>query len=180
MSEITLVKTTDSDLLPQDAEAMTRILFGGYVDGMAEQDKTAWKRFWGRFKKIGAGELVKVSFKLERNSKFHRKFFALLNVGYEAWDPGRKHKTYKGDPVAKDFDQFREDVTILAGFYEQTFDLDGNMKLKAKSISFASMDQDEFEKVYSAVADVLLEKVLVNYKGRDELNEVVDRVLRFL
>jgi hypothetical protein len=180
MSEIILVKKTDADLPPQDAEAMTRILFGDYIDGMGKDNQTVWKRFWGRVKKAEAGELIKVSFILERNSKFHRKFFALLNVGFDAWDPGRKHKTYKGDPVAKDFDQFREDVTILAGFYEQTFDLDGNMKLKAKSISFASMDQAQFEMVYSAVADVLLEKVLVNYKDRDELDEVVDRILRFL
>jgi hypothetical protein len=180
MSEILLVKTTDSDLLPEDAAAMNRVLFGGYVDGMGDKDKASWKRFWGRIRKTCAGEVVKVSFKLERNGKFHRKFFALLNVGFEAWDPGRKHKTYQGVPVAKSFERFRKEVTILAGYYEQTFDLDGNMTLDAQSISFASMSQEEFEELYSAVVNVLLDKVLSNYRDREELDEVVNKVMGFV
>jgi hypothetical protein len=179
MADITLVKTTDADLPEAERNAMSRILFGQYLDGMSPDDKAAWKRFWSRIKRLGPGELVKVSLKIERNGKFHRKFFALLNVGYDAWEPGRTHKSYKGMPVAKNFEQFREDVTIMAGFYEQTFDLHGRMVLKAKSISFASMGQDEFEKVYSAVADVLLQKVLTTYSRKD-LDEVVEKVLRFL
>jgi hypothetical protein len=180
MAEIVLVKTTDAQLPEAERAAMERVMFGGYIDGMGPDDKTAWKRFWGRFKKLDAGELVKVSFKVERNGPLHRKFFALLNVGFEAWEPQRKHKQHKGIPVAKNFEQFREDVTILAGYFEQTFDLRGHMKLKAKSISWASMGQEEFEGLYSAVADVLLAKVLVTYKGRDELDEVIEKVLRFL
>jgi hypothetical protein len=179
MSEITLVKTTDAELPEDERRAMMRVLFGEYLDGMSEDDKTAWKKFWSRVKRLEAGELVKVSFKIERNGKFHRKFFAMLNVGYEAWDPGRTHKTHKGMPVQKNFEQFREDVTILAGFYEQTFDLQGNLKLKAKSISWASMGQVEFENLYSAVADVLLQKVLTKY-SRADLDEVVEKMLRFL
>lgn len=179
MADITLVKTTDAELPEDERRAMMRVLFGEYLDGMSEDDKTAWKKFWSRVKRLEAGELVKVSFKIERNGKFHRKFFAMLNVGYEAWDPGRTHKTHKGMPVQKNFEQFREDVTILAGFYEQTFDLQGRLVLKAKSISFANMEQAEFERVYSAVADVLLNHVLTNYT-RSDLDEVVEKVLRFL
>ncbi len=115
-----------------------------------------------------------------RNPKFHRKFFALLNLGFEAWEPGRKHKTHKGIPVSKNFEQFREDITILAGFYEQTFDLHGRLKLKAKSISFAKMEEPEFEQLYSAVADVLLEHVLTKYAGREELDSVVNQLMGFL
>jgi phenylpropionate dioxygenase-like ring-hydroxylating dioxygenase large terminal subunit len=179
MADITLVKTTDAELPEDERRAMMRVLFGEYLDGMSEDDKTAWKKFWNRVKRLEAGELVKVSFKIERNGKFHRKFFAMLNVGFEAWDPGRTHKTHKGMPVQKNFEQFREDVTILAGFYEQTFDLQGRLVLKAKSISFANMEQAEFERVYSAVADVLLNHVLTNYT-RADLDEVVEKVLRFL
>jgi hypothetical protein len=179
MPDITLVKTTDIELSEADRQALMRLLFGGYLDGMSQDDKTGWKRMWSRIKNLAAGELVKVSFKIERNGPFHRKFFALLNVGYEAWDPGRTHKTHKGMAVQKNFEQFREDVTILAGFYEQTFDLQGNLKLKAKSISWASMGQVEFENLYSAVADVLLQKVLTKY-SRADLDEVVEKVLRFL
>lgn len=33
--------------------------------------------------------------------------------------------------------------------------------------------------MYSAVADELLNRVLTAYKGREELDEVVDRIMRF-
>lgn len=123
--------------------------------------------------------MLRIEMVIPRNAKFHRKYFALLNVGFDAWEPPRQRKTYKGIPVQKNFEQFREDITIAAGFYERTFDLKGRMKLKAKSIAFAKMDDAEFEKVYSAVADVLLEQVLTTYAGRDELDEIVEKVMRF-
>jgi hypothetical protein len=111
---------------------------------------------------LEVGECVRVAYVVPRNAKFHRKFFAMLNVGFDAWDPMRERKrnTYKGVVIAKNFEQFREDVTILAGYRECYFDLDGRMRVKAKSISFANMEQDEFERLYSAVADVLLELFL--------------------
>ena len=89
-------------------------------------------------------------------------------------------KTYKGREVSKNFERFRKDVLILAGFYDQTFDLRGNMKLEAQSISFSSMDDAEFERVYSAVADVILEHVLDDYSGREEFDRVVEQMMGFL
>jgi hypothetical protein len=179
MTDITLVKRTDLQL--NDAQRATlRLALFEMIDGLGEADQKSWRRFWNWITRAGTGEMVVIKTILKRNSKFHRKFFALLNVGYEAWDPGRKHKTYKGVPVAKNFEQFREDVTILAGYFEQTFGISGEMKLKARSISFAKMEQPEFEALYSAVADVLLEHVLVSYSNRAALDDVVNRVMEFL
>ena len=114
-----------------------------------------------------------------RNGKFHRKYFALLNLGFDSWEPDRKHKSYKGREVAKNFERFREDITILAGYYFQTFDLQGRMVLKAQSISFANMDDVEFERLYSAVVDVLLREVCKNYKNRAEIDRVVNELVGF-
>jgi hypothetical protein len=150
----------------------------GKLRGISEKDDRAWKKFKGLVPGLGDGEIVKVSYSLPRNPLFHRKFFAMLNVGFDHWEPARKKKTYKGMPIEKNFDQFRSDVTILAGYYEQTFDLKGRMKLKAKSISFAKMDQEAFEGLYSAVANVLLKMVLTNY-SRDDLDQVVEKLLQF-
>lgn len=179
MSEIVLVRQAGAQIPEADAEAVRRVLFGT-VDGLGEKGKKQWRRFWNTVMRMEPGETIEVKTVQKRNGRFHRKFFALLNVGYEAWDPGRKHKTHKGLPVGKNFEQFREDVTILAGYYEQTFGIDGAMKLKAKSISFANMEQPEFEELYSAVADVLLEHVLSNYANRAQLDEVVNKVMGFL
>lgn len=157
-------------------EGARHLLFQSFA-GFGEENGKAWKRLWKRLFNLEVGELVEVDFVVPRNPLFHRKFFALLNVGFDAWQPTLTHE---GKTVEKDFDQFREDVTILAGHYIQTWTLDGEMRLRAKSISFRSMDQDEFEKVYSSVADVMLSRVLTTYRDRQELDNVVDRVMRFL
>lgn len=124
--------------------------------------------------KTGAG--VTVEIKRHRNPAFHRKFFALLNLAFDAWEP--TVATYKGEPVGKNFDQFRNDVTVLAGHYEMAVNLRGETRLTAKSISFGNMKQDDFEALYSATVNVILAKILTNYT-RDDLDNVVEQVLRF-
>jgi len=152
----------------------------GKIDGFLEADKLAYKRFKARLKNLEVGELITFDVKLMRNSKYHRKFFLMLQVGFDAWEPARKNKTYKGMAVQKNFERFRKDVVIAAGHYEQTFNLKGEMELEAKSISFRRMEQPEFEEVYNSVLDVLLQEVLITYKGRDEVNEVVEQMMRFI
>lgn len=152
----------------------------GKLRGMSERDQAAYARFKSRLNDAEPGEVIEIEAKLPRNSKFHRKFFALLNLGFDHWDSGRKHKSHKGMPVTKQFESFREDVLILSGLFDQTFDLNGNMKLTAKSISFANMEEPEFNQVYSAVLDVLLNKVFIAYKDRNEVNEIVEKIMRFV
>jgi hypothetical protein len=149
------------------------------LDGMGNDDKRAWRRFWHRVKGMEAGEVIEIEMTFPRNPKFHRKFFALLNVGFDAWQPNRKRKSYKGKAMQKNFEQFREDVTILAGWYEQTFNIRGEMVLRAKSVSFTKMDDAEFEKLYSAIIDVLLRDVCANYKTHEEIERVVDNIIAF-
>ena len=163
MSEMTLVKLPD-----------------GGLQGLSNLDKIAYAKFKARLKNLEPGELCEITTKLPRNGKFHRKFFMMLTIGFDYWFTGSKQKTYKGQAVTKNFDYFRDDVLILAGHYEQTFGIDGKLKLIAKSISFASMDQPEFEVIYNSVLDVLLGKVLITYKNRDEFNDVVEQMMRFI
>lgn len=122
------------------------------------------------------GDVIRADFKKMRNPKFHKKFFALLNIGFDAWEP--EETDSKHGPVEKNFDQFREDVTILAGYYEQHVRLDGSIRTVAKSISFGNMDEIEFGKLYNAVINVLLKRVLKNYT-REDVDEVIDRILGF-
>lgn len=178
MSDITITRTNVA--LPTDAElqAVRTVLFE-CIKGTTEQENKAWRRWWKRVINFDPGEISFLKFIVPRNGKFHRKFFALLQVGFETWDPKRTRKSYKGMAVEKNFEQFREDITILAGFYEQTFNLKGEMRLRAKSISFANMQDDEFETLYQSVVTVLLREVCTMYSGRDELDEVVNRVMEF-
>lgn len=130
--------------------------------------------------KIPAGALVRVSLSQVRNPKFHRKFFALLGYAYGMWRDMQPPREYKGNPVVTSFERFREEVTILAGHCEPVWNIRGEMRLQAKSISFAKMDDDAFERFYSTMIDVLLQKVLHNDRLTPEkMRAYVDQVLAF-
>jgi hypothetical protein len=126
--------------------------------------------------KLKKGQVVYAKWTKKRNSLFHRKFFALLGIGFDSWEPEKIDSKW-GAPQ-KNFDRFRRDVTIKAGYYEPVYDLNGDLRLEAKSISFGKMGQDEFEKLYSNVINVFLGKILKNYK-KDDLEKVVQDILNF-
>ena len=179
MSKVTLIRTADAFPAESILEQVRRFLFGLF-DGWSRTDKQGWRKIWKRLMDLEPGEFAVIEFVIPRNAKFHRKFFSMLNFAFDSWEPGRMRKTYKGKEVSKNFERFRKDVLILAGFYDQTFDLKGRMKLEAHSISFSNMDDAEFEAVYSAVASVILEHVLTGYSGREELDRVVDQMMGYL
>ncbi|MCD8666540.1 DUF1367 family protein, partial [Klebsiella pneumoniae] len=55
---------------------------------------------------------------------------------------------------------FREWATIQAGFYDEYQMPDGSLRRVAKSISFASMDDSQFNGVYKSVLNVLWNYIL--------------------
>ncbi len=179
MSRVTIIKTA-APMPGEEILSMVRNFLFVLFDGWRNDDKKGWRRIWKRLIDLEPGEFAVIEFVLPRNAKFHRKFFSMLNFAFDSWEPGRMRKTYKGKEVSKNFERFRKDVLIMAGFYDQTFDLKGRMKLEAHSISFANMDDAEFERVYSAVASVILEHVLTGYSGREELDRVVDQMIGYL
>ena len=126
--------------------------------------------------KLKLGQGVKVTVRRHNNVAFHRKLYALANLAYEAWEP--VNKEHKGVPILKNFDQFREDLTILAGFYETRVRLNGEVRFIAKSWSFARMPDEEKDRLYNGIINVVLTKILTNYT-RDDLDNVVEQVLSF-
>ena len=127
-----------------------------------------------RKKKLGTG--ISGEFKQIRNYPFLKKYMALMNIGYDAFEP--EIAEYKGQVVEKNFDRFRHDITIMAGYYTFTTDINGEVKAVAKSISFGNMSEEEFSALYSKTIDVLLRKVLTGYT-KDDLENVVDQVIGF-
>ena len=98
---------------------------------------------WCRKKKTGA--VIHADFKQSRNYKHHKKYFGMLKLAYD------NQEQYKS------FDMLREALQIAAGHCELIQTLDGRQWVKAKTINFASMDQKEFEKLYSDVLDILVQ-----------------------
>lgn len=129
-------------------------------------------------KSLKLGEIVHKEFSRLRNPRFHRKYFALLNFAYDYFEPPAiQDNIYKLIPE-KNFDLFRRDLTILAGYYVARYRVDGSVRIEAKSISFAKMDDSEFEKLYSSTINVILKHILINY-DRDRLDSVVEELLSF-
>lgn len=112
-----------------------------------------------------------------RNLPFLKKFFALVNVAYEGWNPDPVF--HKGVEIKKNKDVFRKNLTVMAGFYDTVFNINGELRLEPKSISFANMDDEEFSRLYSKFIDVVLGKVLTNYT-KDDLDEQVNKILGFV
>jgi len=89
-------------------------------------------------KKLKIGETYEATIVKPRNVAFHRKFFALINMVYE------NQEKYNN------IEHLRRDLTIASGFYEQHETFTGQIRTEPKSISFAKMSQDDFDKLYAA------------------------------
>ncbi|MFY0655049.1 MAG: DUF1367 family protein [Cyclobacteriaceae bacterium] len=96
-------------------------------------------------KKIKVGEPYQCDIKQPRNYKFHRKFFALINMVFQNQD------------VFINIDHLREELTKAAGYYDTYINHKNITCYKAKSISFTNMNQEEFEGLYDRFLDVIVE-----------------------
>ncbi len=107
--------------------------------------KVAYNSDYDKIKKLKVGEEYQCEIKRPRNLEFHRKFFALINMVFE-------NQEHYNNP-----ERLRKDLIIEAGFYEEWVDFQGTIQREAKSISFASMKQEEFDEMYSNVIDVIVQ-----------------------
>ncbi len=129
--------------------------------------------------KVKTGSAVSGEFVQPRNYEFHKRYFALLNFAFESWEPSLGE--HNGMPVQKNFERFRKDITIACGFYDVVSNIKGEVRAEAKSISFASMKEDEFQKLYQSTITLLIGKyqVLTGYKDWQEVDEIINQLLRF-
>ena len=103
-----------------------------------------------KLNKLSIGEVFSCSSLDQRNVEFHRKFFALIHL---AWD--NLPIEFEGRFPTQD--DLRKELTKRAGFYTEYTDFKGNKQYLPKSISFDKMGQEQFEKLYSAVIDIILQ-----------------------
>jgi hypothetical protein len=108
-------------------------------------------------KRLKLGAEYEVEIKHPRNIGFHRKFFALVNIGWE------------NTSIDMPFETYRRYVIMKAGYYK-TYQTPKGTYYEAESVSFASMDQMQFEEVYSRVLDVIIADLGVT---KDEIEETL-------
>lgn len=136
---------------------------------------------WLRKKKLGATILVEP--REMRNGAFFKKWWALVQLGFDYWSENAQTLKYRGEPVLPDFERFRKDVTILAGFYRAVTNLKGEVRIEAESLKWASMTEERFAQLYDATIRVLLKMV---FNGQicpkwdeEQLRRIADEVQRF-
>lgn len=130
--------------------------------------------------KFKQGDTLNADIRRMRNAKFHRKWFALATFLFDVWSETCETQEYKGQPVLPSFERFRKDLTIMAGYYEPTFNVRGEVRLEATSLAWGSMSEETFEALYSATIDVAL-RTIIPRAGYDEktLRTIVEEVLQF-
>lgn len=102
--------------------------------------KPAYDSDYESFKNIPNNEPFEIEYKKKRNIKFHKKFFALINLCYSNQD------------LYTNSEDLRKDLLILSGYYVYKVNyITGEEKREAKSISFSSMDEIEFTEIYEKV-----------------------------
>lgn len=123
-----------------------------------------------RLTKFKNGEMYTAEFKLTRNPAHHRKAFAFFNFCFAHWAADRAGLEHMDEH--SQFDRFRKDLTILAGFYEQTVRLNGEVRTEAQSLAFSNMDQEQFERCYSALINAAIKHVFAGTTDPAILNRL--------
>jgi len=109
------------------------------------------------FTKIPKGEIVQIDYVKKRNIKFHRKYFALIKLAFD------------NQQVYQNTDEMRYDITMTAGFTDEiTNKITGEITLRAKSISFDSMDETEFSDLYTKTKEVICEWIEISNEQVEE------------
>lgn len=126
------------------------------------------------------GQPVRCTLVKVRNYEYHKKFFSLVKFAFDIWSDTMPQMEYRGQPVQPNLARFRKDLTIMAGYFSPVFCANGEVRLEAKSISFASMAQCEFEALFSATINAVLQKILAGTRLTEaQLRAHVDRVMAY-
>ena len=98
------------------------------------------------FAKLKVDNYYKCDIRKARNPDFHRKGFALIKL---IFDSQEKYRT---------IDDLLVELKLMTGWYREHVRTDGSIIYVPKSISFADMDDLEFERFYDAVIDIAIQK----------------------
>lgn len=115
-------------------------------------------------RKMKPGQWYRADIKMPRNVKFHRKYFALLGAVYP-------HQT-----MWPTFKKFRAKFEEALGHGEYHTNARGERYFENESISFASMQEDEFEQFYERAVELILTRILPNV-GRADLDRQVEEIM---
>lgn len=134
MSEIILAKQSDLDLTEAQRAVLRECLFG-LVDGHAEADQKAWRRFWNGVWKMGSGEFFSIKTLIPRYGPAHRKQMKL------------EGEIFKSQERVNDREFFRLWLKVGSNWVDWVAGPKGGVFPVPKSISYAECEEGNF-KIY--------------------------------
>lgn len=118
--------------------------------------------------RLREGSVVKCSITLPRNYEFHKKFFALVRLTFQNL-PERLHLMLN----IHSEDDMLACLKLDLGYANIVYH-GSRAVVVTKSISFASMDQHEFETFYDRCIDTILNKYLPGTTRQEIVDEIVN------
>jgi hypothetical protein len=158
---------------------MNDLMFIKTGAGLVPADEPSRK--WFTKKKLGS--TIQVDATEMRNGAFFRKWWALVQLGYDYWQSDAATIEFKGERVLPNFERFRKDVTISAGFFYPVVNLKGEVRIEPESLKWSQMTEDRFTKLYDATIQVLLQRVfngtVCQTMTEEELRSVANQITEF-
>lgn len=115
----------------------------GKLAGFGEKGARAYARFRKAIDELADGELLRFSFWVPRSDKFHRLHFVMLKAVFDSQEQ------------FADEEQFRKWTEVGAGHCDFVPGPKGRMVALPKSISYESIDDEQFADVHENVKQFL-------------------------
>jgi len=123
--------------------------------------KPAYDSDYESFKKIPLNEIIEIEYKKQRNIRFHRKLFSLLNLAYS------------NQNMFDNLEDMRYCLMLECNLSEIKVNrLTGEVFKIPKSLQFAKMDEIEFNEVYNTLKQYICEWLGV---ANEQINEEIEQ-----
>lgn len=133
MSQVTIMRTDKAWPATTLLLDVIRDFLFGVIDGFGRDDKRSWRRIWKRIKSMEAGELLVIDIRMPRSGPYHRRHMAIEQAVFDAQERFQNFKA------------FRDWVKIGSGHCEWVPGPKGAVVPIPNSISYASIDDNDFK-----------------------------------
>lgn len=118
-------------------------------------------------KRLRVGSVVRCKVSNPRNYEHHKKFFALVRLTFDNLSLPLVEKWN----IRNEYDMLRRFKRDL-GYFTNTINEYGEHEIEYLSISFAAMEQHEFEQFYNQCIDLVLFKYIKGIDKQDLITEI--------
>ncbi len=118
-------------------------------------------------KRLRVGSVVRCRVNYARNYAHHKKFFALVRLTFDNLPSNLAERwcIHNEEDMLR---RFKRDL----GYYTSIYNELGEREIEYQSISFASMDQYEFEQFYNRCIDLVMHRYIQGLGREDLLTEI--------